>query len=87
MLNVFHHVVAVSVEVDKVKAAMAGFALPAAAQPEWTKSISDDEWKRKLYEKLNIPLNTREKTAAADCCQGDSLEAQKTDPNERSSGK
>ena len=34
---------------------MSNFTLPPCAQPDWAKSVTEDEWKHRLYAKLNIP--------------------------------
>ena len=39
--------------VDSIRAAMAGFQLPASAIPSWASNMSEDEWKHKVSSVLH----------------------------------
>lgn len=41
-------------QVDAVKAAMAGFELPASQLPAWVQDVPEDEWKQCLYDRLQL---------------------------------
>ena len=37
---------------DQIRSAMSGFQLPASHIPDWAKSISDDQWKEQVVNRL-----------------------------------
>ena len=53
------------VEAAKIKAAMSGFTLPPSAQPDWAKSLNEEEWKQTLYDKLKISKNAESSADSA----------------------
>ncbi|XP_068632823.1 male-enhanced antigen 1 [Battus philenor] len=45
--------------VQQVMSAMANFALPETSIPEWAQSISEDQWKQTLNDRLELLRNNR----------------------------
>ena len=43
---------------------MSSFTLPSCAQPEWARTVNEDEWKRRLYARLNIPATSKQSTSS-----------------------
>lgn len=41
-------------QVEAVKAAMAGFELPASQRPAWAQDVPEEEWKQCLYDRLQL---------------------------------